>query len=177
MTTEKPPSTAKNEKEEKTNPTHKEKTSGSTAEKAATHEQPQHDAYIRLLAEFENFKKRTQKEQHYWLDRIKERIVSNLLPILDDFGRALSHDTPAQANDQQGVMLLHKKLYQTLEKEGLKTMNVEVGAAFDANLHEALSTLPNQDPTKKDTIAQIVLPGYLLDEKIIRFAQVIVYSS
>ena len=140
-------------------------------------QEPKDDAYLRLLAEFENFKKRTEKEQQYWLSHIKKVLLVNLLPILDDFERALSHNTATKDQEQQGLTLIYKKLFQILEKEGLKTMKVNVGAPFDANAHEALSTRPNDDEAKKDTIAQVVHPGYLLNEEIIRFAKVIVNAS
>ncbi len=136
---------------------------------------PQDEPYLRLLAEFENFKKRTQREQAYWITCIKKDIITGILNILDDFDLAINHkNEKASSQDQEGLLLIGKKLMQVLEKQGLKAMEVKVGETFDANAHEAIGSIPTENDTKKDTIVEIIGKGYLLDNEIIRFAKVIV---
>lgn len=132
-----------------------------------------HQAYVCLLAEFENYKSRTQKEQLYWIKQANKKLLTALIPILDDFERALA--TPAEKDQiQEGVQLIYQKFSTLLKTQGLQALSTAVGDDFDPAQHEALATIPNTDEKKKGKIAQIVNKGYQLNEEIIRFAKVIV---
>ncbi len=153
-----------------TNPTSNVNTSNKQKQKVD-------DAYLRLLAEFENFKKRTEQQQQYWLTHIKKDLCTSLLPVLDDFDLALKHKNKQSASDnQQGLALIYKKLIQLLTKQGLQPIKTNIGDTFDPKKHEALSTIPGNKATPKNTIADVIHPGYLLDHQLIRFAKVIVHA-
>jgi molecular chaperone GrpE len=129
------------------------------------------DKYLRLNAEFDNFRKRTQKER---LDLIKfasESVILSLLPVLDDFDRAL----PAISDEttKSGVELIFSKLKSTLENEGLKVMKTK-GIEFNADLHEAIAQTPVNNKKEKGKIIDEIQRGYYLNDKVIRHAKVIV---
>ena len=136
-----------------------------------------HEDYMRMLAEFENYKKRMQSQQHVWVNHAKKAWFLTIIPVIDDFELALKHeDRAAQAKktEQEGLQLIYKKLVQSLEKEGLQAMKTTEGDVFDPNYHEALASAPNENKDKKNTIAQVVQKGYRFGEQVIRFAKVIV---
>jgi molecular chaperone GrpE len=131
------------------------------------------DAQLRHFAEFENYKRRTMKER---IDMIKsagaDTLVS-LLPILDDFDRALKAAANENSPLKDGVLLIHNKMISTLEQRGLKAMNA-IDTVFDADLHEAITNIPVEDESKKGLVIDEVEKGYLLNEKVIRYAKVVV---
>lgn len=131
------------------------------------------DKYLRLHAEFDNFRKRTMKEQLELRKVAARDTMSALLPVLDDFDRAKKN--AEQQEDESfhtGVGLVIKKLYSILEQKGLTTMSTEAGIDFDPELHEAVTEIPVPDMTGK--IVDTVESGYYLNEKIIRHAKVVV---
>jgi molecular chaperone GrpE len=134
------------------------------------------DKFLRLFAEFENYKRRTSKERIELFSTASEGVMKSLLPVLDDFERALSHiDEDKEAEElRKGVLLIYQKLVNTLEQKGLKPMQVEKGEVFDADKHEAITQIPAPSEDLKGKIIDIVEKGYVLGEKIIRFPKVVI---
>lgn len=134
------------------------------------------DKFLRLFAEFENYKRRTSKERIELFSTASEGVMKTLLPILDDFERALSHieDDKEAEELRKGVLLIYQKLVSTLEKEGLKPILVEKGETFDADKHEAITQIPAPSDDLKGKIIDVVEKGYVLGEKIIRFPKVVI---
>ncbi len=130
------------------------------------------EKYLRLLAEWENYRKRTIKEKSMSIEYGKELIISKILPILDDFQRAQKAGEKNQKGD--GFLLIHQKLINVLQKEGLEKISVANGEKFDVNKHEAISQIPIQKKELKGKIVEEIESGYLLNEKIIRFTKVVI---
>jgi len=125
----------------------------------------------RLQADFENYRKRAQREQEALVARAGERIVKELLPVLDDLERALEaaeHHEEAKLED--GVKLVHRQLEQLLEKEGLAP--VETDGMFDPHVHEALLTQPSQ--AEEGSVIEVLQKGYRLGDRVLRPARVVV---
>ncbi len=134
------------------------------------------EKFLRLFAEFENYKKRTSRERIELFSTASEDVMKTLLPILDDFERALNHideDKEAEAL-RKGVLLIYNKLVGTLEQKGLKAITVEKGDAFNADDHEAITQIPAPTDDMKGKIIDIVEKGYKLGEKVIRFPKVVI---
>lgn len=133
------------------------------------------DKYLRLYSEFENFRRRTAKERIELIGTATEQIIKELLPIIDDFKRAQKSNL--ESNDieavKKGFDLIFEKLNKTLSNSGLKTMEAH-GQTFDADKHEALTNVPAPSENMKGKIIDVVEDGYYLNEKIIRFAKVVV---
>jgi len=147
----------------------------SVEEKLQNELKQEKDKFLRLFAEFENYKRRTAKERIELFSTASEDVMKNLLPILDDFERALSHidnDKEAEAL-RKGVSLIYNKLVNTLEQKGLTVMVVEKGEAFDADTHEAITQIPAPTEDLKGKIIDVIEKGYKLGDKIIRFPKVI----
>lgn len=132
------------------------------------------DQNLRKIAEFENYKRRTEKEFIAHLEFANEGLISEILPILDDFERFLEHADDSENNMtlKEGVELIYKKLLSVLEKKGLKVMEV-IGEEFDSEKHEALMQV-DSDKVESGYIVDQHLRGYLINEKVIRHAQVLV---
>lgn len=133
------------------------------------------DKHLRLMAEFENFKKRSIREKMDMMKNAARDTMSALLPVLDDFDRA---HKAAEENDKgdlfaEGIGLVYKKLYSTLEQRGLKPMETD-GEPFDPELHEALTEAPAPSEALKGKIIDTIEKGYWLNDKIIRHAKVVV---
>lgn len=133
------------------------------------------DKYLRLAAEFNNYKRRMVKEKMDMMNSAAQDTMSALLPVLDDFDRA---HKAAQENDKgdlfaEGIGLVYKKLYSTLKQKGLEPMESE-GKPFDPDFHEALTEIPAPSEDMKGKVVDIVEKGYLLNGKIIRHAKVVV---
>jgi molecular chaperone GrpE len=129
------------------------------------------DALQRLKAEFDNFRKRTAREQADLVTRASERLVRDLLPVLDDLGRALeAAEQHQEAQLEEGVKLVHRSLADLLKREGL----VEIGTEgrFDPHVHEALLSQPSD--AEEGTVLDVVQRGYKLGERVLRPARVIV---
>jgi molecular chaperone GrpE len=133
------------------------------------------DKYARLVAEFDNYKKRTSKERVELIQTASQGVISKLLTVLDDFDRALNAMATAQDVEsvKQGVELVNNKFRKILENEGLKEMNV-VGEAFDADFQEAITAIPAPNEDMKNKVIDVVEKGYTLNEKVIRFAKVVI---
>jgi molecular chaperone GrpE len=134
------------------------------------------DKFLRLFAEFENYKRRTAKERIELFSTASEDVMKTLLPVLDDFERALMHiEEDKEAEElRKGVLLIYQKLIKTLEQKGLKAMEVSKGEAFNADNHEAITQIPAPSDDMKGKIIDIVEKGYVLGEKIIRFPKVVI---
>ena len=133
------------------------------------------DKYLRLFAEFENFKKRTTKERIELFKTAGQEVVSSLLPILDDLERAISQfDKQDTLEEIQGFVLINNKLNGILKSSGLEISTVNIGDVFDAEIHEAITQIPAPEETQKGKIIDVVEKGYQLGEKIIRYPKVVV---
>ncbi len=134
------------------------------------------EKYLRLYSEFENFRRRATKERLMLIESAGERVLKKLLPIVDDFERALealqSADAIAQAT-QDGIQLIYEKLVHLLQQEEVQTMPLEKGTLFDAELHEAVTQMPTEDPEMQGKVLDVLEKGYLLKEKVLRFAKVV----
>ena len=131
--------------------------------------------FLRLFAEFENYKKRTSKERLDLFKTASQELVTALLPVLDDFERALAEIKKSERNDQlQGIELIYNKLFDTLQNQGLTKLEVNEGDGFDAELHEAITQIPAPKEKLKGKVIDVVGTGYKLGEKIIRYPKVVV---
>ena len=133
--------------------------------------------YLRLYAEFDNFKRRTSKERIELLQTAGKEVIQSLLPVLDDFERALKsiETTTDVASVKEGINLVHSKLKSILAQKGLKEME-SIGTIFDADIHEAITNIPAPSDDMKGKVVDEVEKGYFLNEKVIRFAKVVVGS-
>lgn len=129
------------------------------------------DKNLRLFAEFENFRKRTAKERIDLFATAGQDIMAILLPILDDMERAIQAN---EYDEKHGVVLIYNKLKSSLQAKGLKEMENPIGKELDTEMHEAISMLPAQKKKQKNKIIDTVEKGYLLGEKVIRHAKVVV---
>lgn len=138
--------------------------------------QQEKDKYLRLFAEFENYKKRTSKERIELFKTANQELMTVLLPVLDDFERALAHieDDKEAEELRKGVLLIYQKLIKTLEQKGLEKVDVKQGDVFDAEVHEAITQIPAPSKKLKGKIVDIVEQGYKLGDKIIRFPKVVI---
>jgi molecular chaperone GrpE len=135
-------------------------------------EQEVDDRLLRLAADFENYKKRAARERLEYLALANERLVKDLLPILDDLERALEAAAEhEEAKLEEGVRLVHRSLAQLLEREGLK--QIETEGVFDPHVHEALLTQPSEQHESGDVL-DVIQKGYKLGDRVIRPARVIV---
>lgn len=134
------------------------------------------DKFLRLFAEFENYKRRTAKERIELFKTASEELMVSLLPLLDDFERALSHiDEDKEAEDlRKGVLLIYQKLLSTLEQKGLSQIKVAQGDAFNADNHEAVTQIPAPSKDLKGKIIDVIEKGYALGDKVIRFPKVVI---
>ena len=130
------------------------------------------EKYLRLLAEWENYRKRTLKEKTASIDYGKESIISKILPILDDFERGLKANEKKDTGS--GFQLIIQKLFDVLQKEGLIKISVNSGDKFDVNQHEAISQIPIKKTELKGKIVEEIESGYTFNEKIIRFNKVVI---
>jgi len=132
------------------------------------------DQHLRLYAEFENFKRRTRTERADLIKSAGSDIISSLLSVLDDFDRALKAMGNAEENPvREGIVLIHQKMIGLLEQRGLKAMDA-AGQVFDADLHDAITNIPVQDENMKGKVVEEVEKGYWLNDKVLRFAKVVV---
>ena len=133
------------------------------------------DQYLRLFAEFDNFKKRTSRERMDIFKTANKEVITSLLPVLDDFGRAINQiEKSGDDNLLQGVELINNKLVETLRAKGLKEMEVKPGDDFNTDLHEAITQIPAPTEDLKGKIVDVVETGYLLNDVVVRYAKVVV---
>lgn len=132
------------------------------------------DKHLRLQAEFDNFRKRTAKEKLDLTATASENVIKDILPVLDDFERALQNmEKNGNEADAQGVTLIFNKLKDTLKKKGLEEIEA-MEAEFNTDEHEALTMIPAPDEDKKGKVLDVIQKGYKLNGKVIRFARVVV---
>ncbi|MBL1222862.1 nucleotide exchange factor GrpE [Chryseobacterium sp. L7] len=132
------------------------------------------DRYIRLYAEFENYKKRTAKEKMEFFQYANQDMMISMLGILDDFERALKEIAKnGNSSDLQGVELIYQKFKNRLTEKGLKAMEVRAGDAFNVDFHEAITQIPAPSEELKGKIVDVIETGYTLSDKVIRFAKVV----
>lgn len=133
------------------------------------------DRYLRLYAEFDNYKRRTARERVELMQSAGKDVISSLLTVLDDFDRALkmmdsAQDIPAV---KEGVDLISQKLRKTLQQQGLKEMEAE-GNVFDPDFHEAITNIPAPTEELKGKVVDVVEKGYFLNDRVLRYAKVVV---
>lgn len=132
------------------------------------------DKFLRLFAEFENYKRRTTKERFDLYKTANQELMTVLIPIMDDFDRAVAEITKVKdKNLLKGVELIQNKLKSTLKQKGLEEIVVKSGDLFDADQHEAITLIPAPTPDLKGKIVEVIEKGYKLGDKIIRFPKVI----
>ena len=132
------------------------------------------DRFLRLFAEFENYKKRTSKERIELFKTAGQDVMQSLLPVLDDFDRAINQIS--KANDKnllKGVELIHTKLQDILRSKGLEALDVNPGDSFDADVHDAVTQIPAPNEKLKGKIVDVVEKGYKMGDKIIRYPKVV----
>ncbi|MFO7744358.1 MAG: nucleotide exchange factor GrpE [Psychroflexus sp.] len=188
---EKEPAEAKaNEKQAETSESQNEETSSADSQNNSNAEVPEvelskeeqlqqeldakDDKYLRLFAEFENYKRRTSKERIELFKTASQDVMQSMLPVLDDFDRAMleikkSDDKPLV----EGIELINNKLRETLKNKGLEVMSVKAGDAFDSELHEAITQIAAPSDDMKGKIVDVVEKGYTLGERIIRYPKVV----
>ena len=134
------------------------------------------DKFMRLFAEFENYKKRTTKERIDLFKTASEEVMVSMLPVLDDFERALLHieDDKEAEELRKGVLLIYNKLLTTLEKKGLAKIEIAKGDTFNADDHEAITQIPAPTDDLKGKIIDVIEKGYKLGDKVIRFPKVVI---
>ena len=133
------------------------------------------DKHLRLFAEFENFKKRNMRERIELMKTAAQGTIQAILPVLDDFDRAKKSAEDENSSEQlsEGVLMVYNRLYTVLSNKGLEPME-STGENFDPELHEAITEIPAPTEEQKGTVIDTVEKGYYLNDKIIRFAKVVV---
>lgn len=133
------------------------------------------DKYIRLYAEFDNYKRRTAKERVTLIQSAGKDVISSLLPILDDFDRALKamEQTTNIDSIREGILLVSQKMKKTLAQQGLKEME-SIGKPFDAELQEAITSIPAPSDDMKGNVVDEIEKGYFLNDLVLRHAKVVV---
>jgi len=137
--------------------------------------QKEKEKFLRLFAEFENYKKRTTKERIELFSTASQELMTSLLPVLDDFDRA-NQEIIKNSDDEiyKGVSLIQNKLFDTLKSKGLKIVEVNKGDLFYADDHEAVTQIPAPSDDLKGKIIDVIEKGYKLGEKVIRYPKVII---
>ncbi len=150
-------------------------TTETTTEPASEGAAEWRDKYLRLYAEFDNFRKRTMKERAELLSTASADVIKEMLPILDDFDRAVKANETVEdiTAVKEGFVLIHHKLYKKLEMKGLKPIQAK-DQAFDTDFHEAITQIPAPTEDLKGKVVDEVEKGYMLNEKIIRFSKVVI---
>jgi molecular chaperone GrpE len=133
------------------------------------------DKFIRLYSEYENYRKRTAKEKVDIITNASEGVLKDILPIIDDFERAITNNKKVDdaSNIKEGLELIYNKLNKALIAKGLKTMDSQ-GKVFDPDIHEAITKIPAPSKKMKGKIVDVIEKGYMINEKVIRFAKVVV---
>ena len=133
------------------------------------------NSYLRLHAEFDNYRKRTLREKMEIIKTGGEKVLTEMIPLIDDFERAL--ETVQNADDKEaiveGMELIYSKFISFLNQNGVKEIEA-IGETFDADKFEAITTIPAQDESEKDIVLDCIQKGYILNEKVLRFPKVIV---
>ena len=129
------------------------------------------DKYLRLYSDFDNFRKRTAKEKLEMIQTASEKVIVDIIPVIDDIERATTNAQEGEITE--GIQLIFNKLINTLATKGLKPMDAK-GAIFNPDVHEAITQFPAPSEDDKGKVFDVVEKGYYLNEKVIRFAKVVV---
>ncbi len=160
----------------------KENNEGDTAQEETTSEKEQlkadlekeKDKFLRLFAEFENYKRRTSKERIEMFKTASQDVIVAMLPVLDDFDRAINEINKAKDKELlKGVELISNKFRETLRSKGLEQMTVKEGDTFDPEIHEAITQIPAPKDKLKGKVVDVVERGYKLGDRIIRYPKVV----
>ena len=130
------------------------------------------EKYVRLFAEFENYKRRTAKERIELFKTAGKDVLSSLVPVIEDFKRAISQE--GSDSDDEGINIIYNKFNETLKNQGLIEVEVNVGDIFDAEIHEAISQIPAKEDSQKGKIIDIIQGGYKIGDNIITYPKVVV---
>ena len=149
-------------------------------EKAEEEKAEIHDKYLRLYSEFDNYRRRTQREKLDIIKNASENIILGILPVLDDMERALKYEGNAEEkvvadSETEGISLIYNKLKNFLKQQGLEEI-VSIGEPFNVDLHEAVTTMPAAKEEDKGRILDEIQKGYKLNDKVIRFAKVVIFQ-
>jgi len=143
--------------------------------KLEDHLKEEKDKFLRLFAEFENYKRRTAKERIELFSTASEEVMISLLPILDDFDRAsVEIEKDLENETLKGVLLIKNKLFDSLKSKGLSLVDVKKGDEFNADDHEAVTQIPAPSKDMVGKIIDIIEKGYKLGEKVIRYPKVVI---
>ncbi|PCH72682.1 MAG: nucleotide exchange factor GrpE [Flavobacteriaceae bacterium] len=134
------------------------------------------DKFLRLFAEFENYKRRTSKERIELYASANKELMTVLLPVLDDFDRGINEIKKAGEDSElfKGMELIQGKLQSTLEQKGLSKVEIKAGDTFDADIHEAITQIPAPSKKMKGKVIDVIEQGYQLGSRIIRFPKVVI---
>ena len=133
------------------------------------------DRYLRLFAEFENYKKRTGRERIELFKTASQDVMVSMLPVIDDFDRALKEiEKSGDSSALLGVELISNKLRETLRSKGLEPIGTKKGDTFDAEIHEAVTQIPAPSKDLKGKVIDVLETGYTLGEKVIRYPKVVI---
>jgi molecular chaperone GrpE len=133
------------------------------------------DKYLRIVAEYDNYRRRTAKEKIELSNSVKANIILTFLPVVDDMDRAMQFVVEESENDAtaNGMKLIYAKFYDFLKSQGVEEIEA-LGAEFDLDLHEAVTKFAAEDPKMKGKVIDVVQKGYTLNDKVIRFSKVVV---
>ncbi|GGZ23348.1 protein GrpE [Echinicola pacifica] len=150
----------------------------SAEEKYKAEAQEMKDKYLRLYSEFENYRRRTSKERLDLIKTASEDVLRDLIPVVDDFERAIRAEEQASGQEKalEGSLLIYNKLYKMLEAKGLKAMEDLIGKDFDADTQEAITQIPAPSEEMKGKVIDVVEKGYTLGDKVVRYAKVVIGS-
>lgn len=147
----------------------------SVEEKLATEVAELKDKYLRLYSDFENFRKRSSKERLDLITTASEEVLRDLIPVVDDFERAIRVSEAQQGGENnEGNLLIFHKLLRILESKGLKPMVNLIGKPFDADTQEAITQVPAPNEELKGKVIDVVEKGYTLGDKVVRYAKVVI---
>lgn len=137
--------------------------------------QKEKDQNLRLFAEFDNYKKRTTKERFELFKTAGADVITSLLPVLDDFERAIKElEKSGDSDALKGILLIYNKFIEVLRSKGLKPIEIQVGDNFDTEKQEAITQIPAPDEQLIGKVVDVIETGYSLNDKIIRYAKVVI---
>ena len=162
-------------KSKKNKPEEKEFEKNSSENEIQKEDQDFKEKYIRLYSEYENYRKRTAKEKIDLITNASENVIKELLPILDDFERAIDNNKNVEDASvlKEGFDLIYSKMHKGLVNQGLKPMEAN-GKDFDSEIHEAITKIPAPNEKLKGKVVDVIEKGYQINEKVIRYAKVVV---
>ena len=162
-------------KSKKNKPEDKEVEKNSSENEIQKEDQDFKEKYIRLYSEYENYRKRTAKEKIDLITNASENVIKELLPILDDFERAIDNNKNVEDASvlKEGFDLIYSKMHKGLINQGLKPMEAN-GEDFDSEIHEAITKIPAPNEKLKGKVVDVIEKGYQINEKVIRYAKVVV---